>query len=160
MTEQADLWWDTQKCQLDQEFGFSWEQLKGKVRAKFYPDFLRRQKEQEFVNLSQGSMSVVEYAAKFMELARFAPDLIPNDKKRMEWFENGLDPNPRKQLATFSADSHQTLYDRATHVEGINRMVDDKANNHQGNSHRPNWKQRVPEYKAATHQDRKGKRPY
>ncbi|CAL8152230.1 unnamed protein product [Prunus armeniaca] len=37
----------------------------------------------EFLNLKQGSMSVLEYEHKFNDLSRFAPKLIPNEEGSM-----------------------------------------------------------------------------
>jgi len=41
--------------------------------AQYYPWDMKRAKEQEFLRLKQGQMSVMEYAAKFNKLSRFAP---------------------------------------------------------------------------------------
>jgi len=40
---------------------------------KYFPADLRSKKEVEFLQLKQGSMSVVEYVAKFEELSLFCP---------------------------------------------------------------------------------------
>jgi len=50
----------------------TWDQLKSLMDAKYYPRDMKRAKEQEFLRLKQGKMSVIEYATKFNELSRFA----------------------------------------------------------------------------------------
>jgi len=40
--------------------------------AQYYPEDVRTVKEWEFLCLKKGEMSVMEYAAKFNELSRFA----------------------------------------------------------------------------------------
>ena len=40
---------------------------------RYYPEDVRGKKEIEFLELKQGDMSVIEYAAKFVELAKFYP---------------------------------------------------------------------------------------
>ena len=54
------------------EPGFGWAQFKELIRNHFYPIFLQKAKEKEFLELEQWRMSVVQYASKFTELSRFA----------------------------------------------------------------------------------------
>jgi hypothetical protein len=46
----------------------------------------------EVMDLTQGDMSVIEYASQFVQLSRFAPYLIPNKEKKVKKFERGLNP--------------------------------------------------------------------
>ena len=39
-------------------------------------------KEEEFLNLKQGSMTVCEYRNKFIQLSRYAPGEVVNDAKK------------------------------------------------------------------------------
>ena len=55
--------------------------------AQYYPRDVKRTKEQEFLRLKQGQMSVVEYAAKFNELSRFAPNQVATEEMKMDHFE-------------------------------------------------------------------------
>ena len=56
-------------------------------RAEFYEMFMgkyfsataRHAKAQEFLELKQGAMTVIEYVARFTELARFADDYVAID---------------------------------------------------------------------------------
>ncbi|XP_048489745.2 uncharacterized protein LOC104883294 [Beta vulgaris subsp. vulgaris] len=113
---QADLWWKTAKEMHDQP-GFGWEKLKEAMRRQFYPPSLQLQMESEFIHLKQRSMSVLEYAVKFNELARFAPDLVTTDRQRMNRFEGGLNLDIQVKLAAHMSSSYQELYDRAINVE-------------------------------------------
>ena len=45
---------------------------------------------QEFLELKQGTMTVIEYVARFTELARFADDYVATDMAKVRRFENGL----------------------------------------------------------------------
>ena len=44
--------------------------------GKYFPDTARHAKAQEFLELKQGTMTVMEYVAKFMELAHFPDDYM------------------------------------------------------------------------------------
>ncbi|XP_057248862.1 uncharacterized protein LOC130590443 [Beta vulgaris subsp. vulgaris] len=89
LTGQASLWWKIIK-EKKNEPGFGWSKLQDLMRDKFYPPSLRKQKEDEFLHLQQGTMSVLEYANKFMELSRFAPELVTSEQSRMNRFERVL----------------------------------------------------------------------
>ncbi|XP_047256146.1 uncharacterized protein LOC124888904 [Capsicum annuum] len=56
----------------------------------FFPHKLREAKAEEFVNLKKGKMSVKEYALKFTQLSRYAPDLVSNRRSRMRIFTSDL----------------------------------------------------------------------
>jgi len=51
---------------------------------------MKRAKEQEFLRLKLGQMTVMEYAAKFNELSRFVPNQVANEEMKMDHFEQGL----------------------------------------------------------------------
>ncbi|XP_058189235.1 uncharacterized protein LOC131306822 [Rhododendron vialii] len=56
-------------------------------------------KEQEFLNLKQGTMTVTQYAAKFEELSRYALTSIPTEDKKARRFEWGLTTARRAVVA-------------------------------------------------------------
>ena len=58
--------------------------------GKYFPATARHAKAQEFLELKQGAMTVIEYVAKFIELARFAGDYVATDMAKVRRFENGL----------------------------------------------------------------------
>ena len=58
--------------------------------GKYFPDTARHTKAQEFLELKQGTMTVIEYVARFTELARFADDYVATDMAKVKRFENGL----------------------------------------------------------------------
>lgn len=49
----------------------------------FFPQGLRDVKTKEFVNLKQGRMFVQEYALKFNQLLRYAPEMVFSMRDRM-----------------------------------------------------------------------------
>ncbi|XP_057250300.1 uncharacterized protein LOC130591274 [Beta vulgaris subsp. vulgaris] len=89
------------------------------MRDKFYPPSLRKQKEDEFLHLQQGTMSVLEYANKFMELSRFAPELVASEQSRMNRFERGLQLKYQDRLASQRFTSYQDMVDVAVNVERV-----------------------------------------
>ncbi|XP_019103730.2 uncharacterized protein LOC109134445 [Beta vulgaris subsp. vulgaris] len=126
----ADMWWGTIKKTSTQAISF-WEMFVEKLRNKFFPPALRRKKENEFLFLRQGKMSVVEYAAKFVELSRFATDFTSNERvKSMRFFE-GLNLKYHKRIGVYS--SFEDLYDRALEHERIEQKDESSKRKKKGN---------------------------
>ena len=50
------------------EPGFNWSTFKELIKSQFYPVSLQKMKENEFMQLQQEGISVLEYVSKFIEL--------------------------------------------------------------------------------------------
>ena len=70
--------------------------------TKFFPASARHPKAREFLELRQGAMTMMEYVAKFTELARFADDYVATDMTKVRKFEDGLKLPIRARLWDFS----------------------------------------------------------
>ena len=69
--------------------------------SKFFPASARHAKSLEFPELKQGSMTVLEYVAKFTELARFGDDYVATDMAKVRKFEDGLKLSIRGKIVGF-----------------------------------------------------------
>ena len=58
--------------------------------GKYFPASARHAKAREFLKLKQGTMAMLEYLAKFNELARFADDYVAMDMAKVRKFEDGM----------------------------------------------------------------------
>ena len=68
----------------------TWAEFHGLFMGKYFSDTAHHAKAQEFLELKQGTMTVLEYVARFTELARFANDYVAIDLAKVKRFENGL----------------------------------------------------------------------
>jgi hypothetical protein len=70
----------------------TWAVFKREFLNRYFPEDVRGRKEIEFLELKQGNMSVTEYAAKFVELAKFYPHYTGDNAEFSKCikFENGL----------------------------------------------------------------------
>ena len=68
----------------------TWDEFKVKFSRTHVPSGLIKRMRDEFRELKQGRMNVVEYRDKFLSLARYAPDEIDTEAKKKERFLNGL----------------------------------------------------------------------
>ena len=68
----------------------TWAEFHDLFKGKYFPDTARHAKAQEFLELKQRTMTVLEYVAGFTELARFADDYVATDMAKVRRFENGI----------------------------------------------------------------------
>ena len=83
------MWWNWEKTSKDLE-EMTWVEFHEVFMGKYFPDTARHAKAQEFLELKQGAMTMMEYVARFTELARFADDYVATDLAKVRRFENGL----------------------------------------------------------------------
>ena len=85
----AKVWWNWAKTSRDLE-AMTWAEFQELFMGKYFSDTARHAKTQEFLELKQGIMTVIEYVARFTELARFVDDYVAIDLAKVRIFENGL----------------------------------------------------------------------
>jgi len=91
-------------------------------------------KEEEFLNLKQGSMTVCEYRNKFTQLSRYAPREVVNDAKKQKHFLKGLNDGLQLRLMTVEYPDFQTLVNRAILIENKRREIEEKKRRIQSQS--------------------------
>jgi hypothetical protein len=74
-------------------------------------------KEDEFRELTQDGRSVSEYVHKFTELARYAPDDVSTEAKKMARFLKGLRPELKTILDIYDSSASRHLSNKAIQVE-------------------------------------------
>ena len=86
---EAQVWWKWARTSRDLEAmtGAEFQEL---FMGKYFPDTARHAKAQEFLELKQGTMTMMDYVARFMELAHFADDYVATDMAKVRRFKNGL----------------------------------------------------------------------
>ena len=93
LAEEADDWWVSARPILeDGGVVVTSAVFRREFLNRYFPEDVRGKKEIEFLDLKQGDMSVTEYAAKFVELAKFYPHYTAETAEFSKCikFENGL----------------------------------------------------------------------
>jgi len=80
---------------------------------------MKRAKEQEFLRLKQGQMSVMEYAAKFNELSHFAPNQVATEEMKMDHFDQGLRGPIKRMIAGHVFTNFKGMYQRAVKIARV-----------------------------------------
>jgi hypothetical protein len=98
-------WWDTFSAAMRNA---TWTEFEAAFREHHVPLRIVQLKEEEFRELTQEGRSVSEYIHKFTELARYAPDDVSTEVKKMAHFSKGLKPELKTVLVSqdFLSFSH------------------------------------------------------
>ena len=86
---------------------------------------LQKAKENEFMQLQQRRISVLEYASKFMELPLFSSAFAVDERLKMNRFEAGCNPNIKERMSVRQYTFYVDLYDIAVNVE---RVLKERSN--------------------------------
>ena len=96
LTGEAKCWWQDKKAMLVSDLGFQTA-----ITCHFFPRVVQEAKVREFLDLVQGGMRVIEYAAKFLHMSYFCKYLILNEEKKAKKFERGLNSRIRIMMSYF-----------------------------------------------------------
>lgn len=105
---------------MQQELGgvaITWEHFKKVFFDRFFPQAAREIKSREFADFVQGSMMVEQYAAKFIELSRFAMYLISNKARKSKKCEYGLNQTILDRIIALRIRNFSKLVYQATIIE-------------------------------------------
>ena len=94
---EARVWWRWVRTSRDLEV-MTWAEFQELFMGKYFPETARHVKAQEFLELKQGATTVMDYVARFTELARFADDYVATDLAKVRRFENGLKLSIRARI--------------------------------------------------------------
>jgi len=114
---EADNWWSVARIAFEPLHAMSWAEFVAKIQERFYPDELRWQKQEEFLTLTQGKMTVQAYTDKFAELSRFATSVVPSEDERVKRYIKKLDPRIRVHVISSGAKSFQRAYEVALEIQ-------------------------------------------
>ena len=94
---EAQVWWKWARTSRDLE-AMTWAEFQELFMGKYFPETARHAKAQEFLELKQGVMTMMDHVARFTKLARFADDYVATDMAKVRRFENGLKLSIRARI--------------------------------------------------------------
>ena len=113
---ESHIWWDWVNVSRDLET-MTWGEFRELFMDKFFPASARHAKAREFLELKQGSMTVLEYVAKFTELVCFEDDYGAIDKAKVRKFEDGLKLSIRGKIVGFLLQDMESMVRTAMAIE-------------------------------------------
>ncbi|XP_058756737.1 uncharacterized protein LOC131629950 [Vicia villosa] len=127
----ADYWWEGEEARMIAKGNkIDWESFQEVFLDRYFPKFLQRRKEQEFIHIQQGDdMSVAEYVAEFEELARFASRSFyaSNEEWKIQIFERGLRSDIRISLAPHKFTNYTSLVHKSFIAEEGLKKIDEEC---------------------------------
>ena len=118
---ESQIWWEWVTTSRDLET-MTWDDFRRLFMGKYFPAFARYAKAREFLELRQGTMTVLEYVARFTELARFGDDYVATDATKVRKFEDGLKLSIRGKIVGHNLQDMDSMVSTALIIE---REVDD-----------------------------------
>ena len=110
---EAQVWWRWAKTSRDLEV-MTWAEFQKLFMGKYFPEIA---KAQEFLELKQGAMTVMDYVTRFTELARFADDYVATDMAKVRRFENGLKLSIRGRIVGLRLRDMDSMVGTALTIE-------------------------------------------
>ncbi|XP_021832400.1 uncharacterized protein LOC110772280, partial [Prunus avium] len=95
-----------------------WEEFLALFYKKYFPDTVKEELQMEFINLTQGTMTVREYEARFAELSRFADPL--SELQQTQKFQRGLNAYVKKMVTGFRHTKMVDVVECAASIEANN----------------------------------------
>ncbi|KAK1669747.1 hypothetical protein QYE76_057906 [Lolium multiflorum] len=138
---QARAWWTSTRAMNAGQM-MTWEDFKLKFSKYHVPQELIKKMRDEFRELKQGRMSVVEYRDRFLTLSRYAPDETDTNEKRKEIFLNGLHDEMQTVLVNIPFADLEALVDSAIQMEGKLHQANENRKRRMMNQNGPHHNQK------------------
>ena len=121
---ESQVWCDWVRASRDLK-AVTWEEFRELLMGKFFPTSTRHAKAREFLELKQGKMTMLEYMAKFKELAIFDNDYVVTNMAKVRKFEDGMKLSIQGEIVGLLL---QDLDSMVRIAMAIKREVDDTHN--------------------------------
>ena len=109
----ALLWWDNYRTMLPADHIVLWDEFKTAFKAQHIPEGLVERKLNEFLALTQGTRTVLQYSQAFNSLCQYAGHHADTDAKKMERFRRGLSAKLKDRLLTSRTGTYSELVNLA-----------------------------------------------
>jgi hypothetical protein len=128
LCDRAMTWWETIQLRRATK-KLTWSDFKTEFENQFYSRYHHKVKEQEFLALRQGDMSVLEYERRFHDLLLFAPHYVSTEEHMIEKLRDGLRQDLRQGLIALRFKSVRKLIEVAQTLEAC---IEESQGRHQG----------------------------
>ena len=118
---ESQIWWEWVTTSRDLET-MTWDDFRRLFMRKYFPASARHAKAREFLELRQGTMTILEYLARFTKMARFGDDYVATDTATVRKFEDGLKLSIRGKIVGHNLQDMDLMVSTALIIE---REVDD-----------------------------------
>ncbi|KAL3830474.1 hypothetical protein ACJIZ3_019276 [Penstemon smallii] len=120
----AHNWWRIVEHKWTRdETPHTWASFLKEFNSKFIPQVVKDQRERDFMNLIQGTMTVAEYEAQFNRLIKYAPHYLGDEERQSKKFISGLKPKIQWAILAVDIVNYTHAVEKAMHIEsGIQQL--------------------------------------
>ncbi|XP_058100546.1 uncharacterized protein LOC131245243 [Magnolia sinica] len=149
--KEADLWWESVLHSIPENHVWTWEAFESRFNEKYLPQTYQHERKNEFIHLQQGGMTIAQYENQFMELSRYASEMIANEAIKMRRFSEGLRSDIRSKMCCASIKTYVELVEMSIQAEqdeervsrahsqlGLRNMMEGPSSSFAGKRPRPN----------------------
>ncbi|XP_074295850.1 uncharacterized protein LOC141623633 [Silene latifolia] len=102
-----------------------WDDLKEMLEYEYFPDHVKSKKLANLGDLKQiDDMSVKDFYTKFVELGRFAKELVPTERTKAARFEDKLSWKIKGRFAGETFTTLKEIYARVVNIERSNQKME------------------------------------
>ena len=109
----AHIWCDDYRAMLPADYVINWEEFRTAFRAHHIPEGLLDRKLNEFLSLTQGTRTVLQYAQVFNHLCQYVGHHVDTDAKKHDRFRCGLNTKLKECLNLVCPNSYNELVNMA-----------------------------------------------
>jgi hypothetical protein len=109
----ARIWWDHYHAMQPAGHVVTWDEFRTAFRAHHIPEGLIERKLNEFLNLTQGTRTVMQYAQVFNHLCQYAGYHADTDARKRDRFHRGLNTKLKERLNLVKANNFNELVNMA-----------------------------------------------
>ncbi|XP_034207192.1 uncharacterized protein LOC117621042 [Prunus dulcis] len=119
----ARHWWESVKRRYRDQSAITWQVFRVAFDSQYYPQAYQNLKMEEFLQLEQGTMTVLEYEKKFNELSKYCIPLVEDENKKCQLFTRGLKASIRDIVISQRLTNFGDLVMSASLIESNQMMV-------------------------------------
>ncbi|XP_071925916.1 uncharacterized protein [Coffea arabica] len=110
----ARAWWNVVRAKWERDgTAWTWLNFVREFNEKYLPPIVQEKREDDFINLRQGTLSVSEYETQFTKLSKFAPELIAMEQRRVRRFVQGLNVEIQEALVAAQINTFTEVLKKA-----------------------------------------------
>jgi hypothetical protein len=121
LVESVHSWWETFRERRSGEV-LRWRDFHEEFEERYHSWEHMREKKQEFLDLRQGDLTVLEYERRFQDLTAFASTYLPTKRHKVERFRDALRHELRMILI---AMQFQSVRELVWATQGMERVIRD-----------------------------------
>ncbi|CAL8168055.1 unnamed protein product [Prunus armeniaca] len=119
----ARHWWESIKRRYRDPSTITWQLFRAEFDSQYYPQAYQNLKMEEFLQLEQGTVTVLEYEKKFNELSKYCVPLVEDENKKCLLFTRGLKASIRDIVISQRLTNFGDLVMSASLIESNQMMV-------------------------------------